>query len=670
MSTVEGPNPPPRRRGGRARLAVATVLTTLAATVPTLGTSTATAAETPGTGTSGAAGAAAVPAEDWLHVEGNQIVDKAGNPVWLTGANWFGFNATERAFHGLWSGNLVTITKDMADRGINIVRVPISTQLLLEWKSGTYSMENVNTYVNTELLGMNSLEIFDYWLGLCEKYGLKVMIDVHSADADNSGHVYPLWYKGSVTPELFYQGWEWIAERYKDNDTIVAMDIENEPHGKQNETMRAKWDDSTDADNWKNACQVAGRRILAINPDVLILCEGIEVYPKPGISWESTGLSDYYNNWWGGNLRGVKDHPVDLGSQQDQLVYSPHDYGPLVYEQPWFQGAFDKTSLTNEVWRPNWLYIHENRIAPLLMGEWGGRLGQDDRQDTWMIALRDLMIQYGIHHTFWCLNPNSGDTGGLLLDDWKSWDEEKYEMLKPALWQHGGKFVSLDHQVPLGGEGSTTSITVAQRYADGDSGRDTTAPPAPGQPAAADATASTVKLTWTAPASSSDVVAYDVLRSEGEGAPTLVATVTGTSYQASRLSGGTEYTFSVRSRDAAGNVSAASAGRTVTTEAGGGGNNGCTATYKVSMSWGGGFMGEIVIQNTGAAQVSNWSVTWTPQPSTSVDEVWSGEMSLAGGNITVRNSAPAAIPPQGTTTFGFTGVGGTTAPDVISCTAS
>src|SRR5688500_17335473 len=67
---------------------------------------------------------AAPPAKDWLHVSGNKIVDEANNQVWLTGTNWFGYNASERVFHGLWSGNITQITKAMADRGINIVRVP------------------------------------------------------------------------------------------------------------------------------------------------------------------------------------------------------------------------------------------------------------------------------------------------------------------------------------------------------------------------------------------------------------------------------------------------------------------------------------------------------------------------------------------------------------------
>ena len=97
-------------------------------------------------------------------------------------------------------------------------------------------------------------------------------------------------------------------------------------------------------DNFKNTCQTAGRRILAINPKVLVLCEGIEIYPKDGVSWTSTDPKAYDNVWWGANLRGVRDHSVDLGADQDQLVYSPHDYGPLVFDQPWFQKPFDKAS--------------------------------------------------------------------------------------------------------------------------------------------------------------------------------------------------------------------------------------------------------------------------------------------------------------------------------------
>lgn len=614
--------------------------------------------------------AAAAPANDWLHVSGNRIVDAAGNPVWLTGANWFGFNASERVFHGLWSANITQITASMAQRGINLVRVPISTQLLLEWKAGQATVPNVNTYANPELTGMNSLQIFEYWLELCERNGIKVLLDVHSAEADNSGHIHPVWYKGTITPEQYYQGWEWAATRWKTNDTVVAFDLKNEPHGTPNDTVRAKWDNSTDVDNWKNTAETAAKRILAINPEVLILVEGNEVYPREGETWNSPNTDpdlspNYYYNWWGGNLRGAKQYPINLGANQDQLVYSPHDYGPLVYNQPWFDKPFDKASLTDDVWRPNWFYLHENGTAPLLIGEWGGRLGQDARQDKWMTALRDLIVENQLHQTFWVLNPNSGDTGGLLLDDWKTWDEQKYALLKPALWQYGGKFVGLDHQVPLGGDGSTTGISLAQRYGDGGSDGDTTAPGVPGQPAAGTITANSVALSWTAATDNVGVTAYDVLRNG-----TVVATVSATSFTATGLAASTAYTFSVRARDAAGNIGAASAGRTVTTSAGGGGGDqGCTATYKTVSSWSGGFQAEVTVRNSGTTAGTAWTVNWTYPAGTTVGSLWNGVVGTPA--VTVRNAAHnGALAGGASTTFGLVGNGTATTPAPITCTLS
>jgi aryl-phospho-beta-D-glucosidase BglC (GH1 family)/chitodextrinase len=637
------------RRRLRIPLALATMATMLAAGAAVLAPTTASAA---------------VPEKDWLHVQGNKVVDEAGNEVWLTGVNWFGFNASERVFHGLWSGNITTITKGMADRGINLVRVPISTQLLLEWKNGqTVAAPNVNTYANPELAGKNNLQIWDYWLQLCEQYGIKVMLDVHSAEADNSGHIHPVWWKGSITVEQFYQAWEWVTSRYKNNDTIVAMDIKNEPHGTPNSPPRAKWDNSTDQDNFKYTCETAGKRILAINPNVLILCEGIEVYPRPGETWSSPNTDpdlspNYFYNWWGGNLRGVRDYPINLGANQDQLMYSPHDYGPLVYEQPWFQGTFDKTSLTNDVWRPNWFYIHEDGIAPLLIGEWGGRLGQDARQDKWMTALRDLIVQYRLHQTFWVLNPNSGDTGGLLLDDWATWDTTKYNLLKPALWQHQGKFVSLDHQVRLGGATSTTGYNLADVYGGGGTGGDTIAPSAPGNPSVTGVTSSSVSLTWGAATDNVGVTAYEVYR-----AGTKVATVSGRTYTDTGLAASTAYQYTVRARDAAGNVSAASAAVTGTTSGGGGGGSGCTATLLVTGSWQGGMQAEVTVKNTSTMTSAAWSVVLNIPSTLTIANLWNGNRT--GSTVT---NAPhnGTLAPSASTSFGFV-ANGTGTVTVTSC---
>ncbi|MGI5041821.1 cellulase family glycosylhydrolase, partial [Streptomyces sp. JAC128] len=71
-----------------------------------------------------------------------------------------------------------------------------------------------------------TLQVFDACLGVAEKYGIKVMLDVHSAEADNSGHIHPVWWKGAITTEQFYSAWERVTARYRNNDTLVAMDGE------------------------------------------------------------------------------------------------------------------------------------------------------------------------------------------------------------------------------------------------------------------------------------------------------------------------------------------------------------------------------------------------------------------------------------------------------------
>lgn len=566
----QSPTTLPSGRHRRLRALAAAVLTGALLWAAGPAADAATAPEPRPAASAGARTAAAAPGDDWLHTRGNQIVDAQGNEVWLTGANWFGFNATERVFHGLWSANITEITRSMAQRGINIVRVPISTQLLLEWKEGRASVPSaVNAYANPEIAGKTTLEVFDHWLALCKQYGIKVMLDVHSAEADNAGHFYPVWWKGTITTEQFYTAWEWVTARYRGDDTLVAMDIKNEPHGGAGESPRAKWDGSTDQDNFKHACETAGKRILAINPHLLILCEGIQIYPKNGSNWSSTSAADYHSTWWGGNLRGVRDHPVDLGAGNDQVVYSPHDYGPLVAPQPWFTGDWNRTTLERDVWDPNWLYLHKENTAPLLIGEWGGFMDGGPNQ-KWMTALRDLISEERLHHTFWCLNPNSGDTGGLLLNDWKTWDEEKYALLKPALWQHGGKFVSLDHQVPLGGTGSTTGLSLADVYGGGGGDPDDTTPPAAPSGLTATATGSaSVTLRWAPSTDDVGVTGYDVYR---DGTKVTTAPVTATTHTDTGLTPSTRYTYAVRARDAAGNVSAPSAALAVTTAPSGGGD--------------------------------------------------------------------------------------------------
>ena len=463
--------------------------------------------------------------DDWLHAVGSRLYDKDGNEVWLTGANWFGFNCSENCAHGMYATDCDAFLQSVANHGINIIRMPISTELLCSWmngepnpvqsvqasyqppedvvgedgsvtKAGTYGNINKDFVESDGKTLKNSLEIFDVMMQKMKQYGLKVLIDVHSPTAHNSGHNYNLWYYNpeceaadtmAITEgghEMTYQEWidsiTWLAERYANDDTILAYDLKNEPHGKRGYSGTtcpegiARWDNSKVENNWAYAATECGKSILNVNPNALILIEGVEQYPKTekGATYDtadiwqaSAEVSPWYGAWWGGNLRGVKDYPIDFGDAKKnaQIVYSPHDYGPSVYEQTWFNKDFTTQTLLDDYWYDTWAYINDKDIAPLLIGEWGGHM-DGGKNEKWMTLLRDYMIDNHINHTFWCLNPNSGDTGGLLGYDFSTWDEDKYGLFEPSLWQTtDGTYIGLDHTHKLGDSG----MTVTEFYASG-----------------------------------------------------------------------------------------------------------------------------------------------------------------------------------------------------------
>lgn len=448
--------------------------------------------------------------DDWLHAEGSRLYDKDGNEVWLTGANWFGFNCTENCAHGLYATDVDEFLSTVADHGINLIRLPISTELLVSWQEGkplesksVTAANDAYTKINPDFCESdgktlkNSMEIFDVIMGKMKKYGLKVMVDVHSPASHNSGHNYNLWYYSSdasdgdtmaigeyskepITWDMWKDSITWLADKYSNDDTIIGYDLKNEPHGKRGYSGTscpkdiAKWDDSTDLNNWAYSATECANSVLKVNPNALIFIEGVEQYPKTekGYTYDTADIwgasgdaSPWYGAWWGGNLRGVKDYPITPDSGTSQIVYSPHDYGPSVYNQTWFNKDFTTQTLLDDYWYDTWAYINDQDIAPLLIGEWGGHMDGAENQ-KWMTLLRDYMIDNHINHTFWCLNPNSGDTGGLLGYDFKTWDDEKYSLLEPALWQTSetGKYISLDHEQALGVNG--TGISVSDYYKD------------------------------------------------------------------------------------------------------------------------------------------------------------------------------------------------------------
>ena len=73
-------------------------------------------------------------------------------------------------------------------------------------------------------------------------------------------------------------------------------------------------------------------------------------------------------------------------------------------------------------------------IAPVLVGEFGGRkVDEESREGIWQRQFVEFLKQKELGFVYWCWNPNSSDTGGLVKNDWKTVEREKMLLLGDLL---------------------------------------------------------------------------------------------------------------------------------------------------------------------------------------------------------------------------------------------
>jgi endoglucanase len=342
----------------------------------------------------------------FISAKNKELVDASGCQAHLSGVNWFGFETSAFAPHGLGVRNWKDMLKQMAQLGFNTLRLPYTNQLF----EPAGKPLGINYRLNPDLKGLQGLALLDRVIQGAGSLGLKVILDRHDPTADQRP---ALWYTDQVPQSRWIADWVMLARHYRGNATVIGADLANEPHGP------ATWGDGNRSTDWRLAAEQAGNAVLAANPDWLIIVEGIEQYH-----------GDYY--WMGGNLEGAEQYPVHL-SEPDKLVYSAHDYGPEVYDQSWFQAANFPRNLP-AVWQKHWAYLQKVGNAPVFIGEFGGNSMGQDTEGVWQRSLVDFLKANNISYTYWAWNPDSGDTGGILQNDWKTVNQSKMDVLNAYQW--------------------------------------------------------------------------------------------------------------------------------------------------------------------------------------------------------------------------------------------
>ena len=327
----------------------------------------------------------------------NGRIYRADQEVVLHGMNWFGLDASARALYGpTESGRKVAdFLAQLKTLGFNALRVPLAPESI---NPGFPS----ESWVKRGSLDTGR-EYFDELLEAAKSVGMYLLLDVHTCSTA-VGHTKesPI---DARCPKYGLEPWladletlAQIADEYA--PWVLGIDLFNEPYG-------------LTYDEWAEMAAQGGRVVLETNPHILVFVEGVG--SKGG---GFTGV------FWGENLVQAASKPIDLPASR--LVYSPHVYGPSISQQAYFKTA-DFPANMPDIWDEHFGFLFAtNAVVP---GEFGGRYVDQDQ--VWQDAFVDYLIEKNAKSFFyWCLNPNSGDTGGLLKSDWRTVDDGKLQLLR------------------------------------------------------------------------------------------------------------------------------------------------------------------------------------------------------------------------------------------------
>jgi aryl-phospho-beta-D-glucosidase BglC (GH1 family) len=375
-----------------------------------------------------------------LSTAGRYIVDARNQRFKLKSVNWYGPHVAVQVAHGLDHQPIAHIVQLIKDWGFNSVRLPFSNMMLHDARP----VAEAAVRANPQLIGLTPLQVFDETVRALTDAGILVILNNHTTISEwCCGYDYNgLWHHtGSrlaynQTTEMWQSDWLMLIERYRNNPRVVGADLRNEVRtmrlGDTHLPKAPNWG-SGNGDDWNRVAEELGNRILKVNPDVLIIVEGI--------------------NWWGTipvlgsgerpHLQPIRDLPIHLQSPR-KLVYAAHNYafigpnhtgdsrnsrGNITY------GDMDATQFHATMIK-EWAYVLEPEqyyTAPVWISEFGvAHSDASDADRKWLSRMVDFMIEHDVDFAYWPLN---SERFGLVTEDWSRarTDDWRHEHLRRLL---------------------------------------------------------------------------------------------------------------------------------------------------------------------------------------------------------------------------------------------
>ncbi len=404
-----------------------------------------------------------------MTTQGNQILNSEGQPVELKGVNWFGFNNQSTMVDGLWgsdtmTADFATVVYRMQLLGCNAIRLPFSFKDIFNLPPRNYlvnvgppSQSSIQANVtnpsvpvpngttippmtsppprqsglsNDYLPNDSTLHRFLWVINFFAQNGFYVLIDNHLREDQTV----------LENPQQWVQYWIQLATAISQDPVSrerIMIDILNEP-----DNFGIRWEASGGHPALKDLYLSAMDAIHPILPEALLFVEG-------------TGQGGIGANWGDGfatdhNLitqYGLSDpNPFFQALLQkpyvNQVVISPHVYPPSVtgassnYSGPglWNRLSASFGYLTQQGYCNG---TGACKVFPVALGEFGSRFTESRDLDSMRDiaaylnnsgAAADGKHQAISHWFYWSWNANSGDTGGLVADNWRDilWNKINY----------------------------------------------------------------------------------------------------------------------------------------------------------------------------------------------------------------------------------------------------
>lgn len=299
-----------------------------------------------------------------LHVEGNQILDSDGKPVWLQGVS---IPSME------WSGGgeniLKSVRVSLNDWHARVIRLCIRENF---WKgTGPYQLDG----------GAGYRQLVDDVVNLAGANGVYVVLDLHRFRAPEAVHV---------------EFWRDVATRYKDHP-VVLFELYNEPH----DLSWKVWRDGGFVSTEKSSDSL----VVTENKEKLKGFESVGMQALVDAVRETGARNIVIAGGldWSYDLSGILKGYALADRGGHGIVYSTHVY-------PWksdWQGKF----------------IAVAKVHPIFIGECGAteeRLEfippeQHEAPVTWVPDFLGLVQQNQYHWTAWSFHPKASP---CLLNDW------------------------------------------------------------------------------------------------------------------------------------------------------------------------------------------------------------------------------------------------------------